>query len=157
MSMEIHVFSDRRLASIAEWQQAIDAEGFGLRLSTDGSLEGLRGFLPAQWGGRQAGFECFHDRAAELQDCYSADVDFGRVWSEALSFAWGANVASCLGAYMAATAYARATDGIVFDPQDSRIFTPPEAAEAAREIERDLPKMEEEMRRILAQASQPPS
>ena len=35
MSMEICVFSDRILGSIAEWQQAIDAEGLPLRLSGD--------------------------------------------------------------------------------------------------------------------------
>jgi len=35
MSMQICVFSDRTLGSIAEWQQAIDAEGFRLRLSDD--------------------------------------------------------------------------------------------------------------------------
>lgn len=35
MSMEIHVLSDRRLPSVAAWQQAIDAEGFDLKLDPD--------------------------------------------------------------------------------------------------------------------------
>lgn len=144
MSMAIHVLSDRKLTSMAEWQQAIDAEGFGLRLSAGRSFEALRGFLPAQWSGREAGFECGHDSTAELHEYYGGDVDFGHVWSCALTFGWGSDMLACLGAYMAAAAYARATDGIVFDPQDSRIFTAQEAADAAREIERDLPSLEEE-------------
>jgi hypothetical protein len=37
MAMEIFALSDRRLNSIAEWQRAIDAEGFPFpaRLTTD--------------------------------------------------------------------------------------------------------------------------
>ena len=48
MAMEFFVLSDRRLASIAEWQQAITAEGFQLLLSTETPFEALNGFLPAQ-------------------------------------------------------------------------------------------------------------
>ena len=90
MSMEIHVFSDRKLASIAQWQQAVDAEGFALRLSTEGSFEALRGFLPAQWSDRQAGFECFHDRAAELHG-------FSLAWNE---FDWSCERYTRTGAMM---------------------------------------------------------
>ena len=32
MSMEVFVLSDKRLGSIAEWQQAIDVAGFALTL-----------------------------------------------------------------------------------------------------------------------------
>jgi hypothetical protein len=52
---QIFVLSDRRLGAIAEWQQAIDAEGFDLRL-----FEDLSGHLPAHRGEQHAGFECGH-------------------------------------------------------------------------------------------------
>jgi hypothetical protein len=35
MAMELHVLSNRRLSSIAEWQRAIGAQGFPLRLAAD--------------------------------------------------------------------------------------------------------------------------
>jgi hypothetical protein len=49
---------------------------------------------------------------------------------------------SCLwGAYAAAAAYAKATDGVVFDGESGEVLPPDKAAQAAREIERDLPKL----------------
>ena len=53
MSMEIYVLSDRRLASLSDWQEAIEAEGFGLQLATGRSLDDLRGHLPAQLSGNE--------------------------------------------------------------------------------------------------------
>jgi len=46
MSMEIHVFSDKPLPPIAAWQQAIDAEGFDLKLDPDVEFETASGFCP---------------------------------------------------------------------------------------------------------------
>jgi hypothetical protein len=138
MSLEIHALSDRKLASIADWQQAIEAEGFGLQLSAARAFEDLKGFLPAQSGGTKTGFECYHDDARELLVEYDG-IDFGREWKFALSFRWGGNLVACLAAYMAATAYAKATDGVVFDTEEGQILTPQQATEYARQMERDLP------------------
>lgn len=66
MSMDLYVFSDARLASIAEWQEAIDAEKFDLQLSNEIALSQVDGFLPARLHGRQTGFECNHWDAGEL-------------------------------------------------------------------------------------------
>lgn len=44
MSVELYVFSDAALDSISDWQKAIDAEGFALRLSDDGPLAELNEF-----------------------------------------------------------------------------------------------------------------
>src|SRR5262249_34404343 len=60
--------SDRRLSSIADWQQAIDREGFDLRLDTSRPFAALSGHLPAHRGGEHAGFECDHWDAAETID-----------------------------------------------------------------------------------------
>jgi len=42
MSIEIFVLSDKRLGTIAEWQQAIASEGFDLRLDTSRPFEDLK-------------------------------------------------------------------------------------------------------------------
>ena len=81
MSIEIYALSDRRLTSIADWQQAIDREGFNLRLDSSRPFEDLSGHLPAQRGSQHAGFECDHWDAAEIIDGYG-DFDFGRRWKE---------------------------------------------------------------------------
>src|SRR5262245_16589678 len=114
MSMEIYVLSDQRLASVSDWQQAIEAEGFGLTLGTERSFDERRGHLPAQWADEHAGFECDHWDAEDLMATYS-DLDYGHRWAHALAFRFGGDVHACLGAYMAATAYARATGGVVLE------------------------------------------
>jgi hypothetical protein len=142
MSIEIYVMSDRRLGSMAEWQQAIDKEGFDLRLNTSRPIEALSGHLPAQRGAQHAGFECDHwDPAEILDDEGLADVDFGRRWTQMLAFRFGGDFLALWGAYAAAAAYARATGGVVFDGESGEVLTPDKAADAARDIERDLPRL----------------
>jgi len=42
--------------------------------------------------------------------------------------------------FMAATAYARATGGVVFDTESGEVMSPDRAAEVTREIERNTSK-----------------
>ena len=111
MAMEFFVLSDRRLASIAEWQQAITAEGFQLLLSTETPFEAVNGFLPVRLGEKpadvectkaldvfasalgeqQAGFECSHCDPLDLINRHP-EVDFGRRWSRVLRFRWDGHV-----------------------------------------------------------------
>jgi len=145
MSMEIWVLSDTQLNSIAEWQAAIDLESYPLQLSADATLAKLRGFLPMQLRGERAGCECFHDPVDELITTYS-NVDFGHAWKCALGFRWGGSFTEMQCAWMAATAYAAATNGIVVDDQELRIRTPGESRSEVETIVRDMPKMEEWLR-----------
>lgn len=138
MSIEIYVLSDRCLHSIDAWQQAIDAEGFDLRLDTSRPFDALSGYLPAQRGDHPAGFECDHWDPADIIDGCD-DIDFGHRWSKTLAFRFGGDFHALWGAYSAAAAYARATDGVVFDGESGEILTPNQAAQAARDIERQLP------------------
>ena len=147
MSMEIWVFSDRQLGSIAEWQVAIDAEGYPLQLSTDAIFARLRGFLPMRLREQPSGCECYHDPANELIERWS-DVDFGHAWKYALGFRWGGNFSEMQSAWMAATAFAAATNGIVIDDQESRIRTAAESRSEVDNIVRDIPKMEEFLRNL---------
>lgn len=139
MSIEIFVLSDRLLSSITEWQQAIDKEGFNLRLDTSRPFEVLSGYLPALRGDQEAGFECDHWTMADLTEG-SSDTEFERDWAHVLAFRFGGNFFELWGANVAATAYARATGGVVYDGEAGEILTPDQASKQARDIETDLPK-----------------
>lgn len=143
--MEIWVLSDRQLNSMAEWQAAIDAEGYPLQLSADKIFAKLRGFLPMRLRDQPSGCECYHDPADELIEAWSA-VDFGHPWQYALGFRWGGNFNAMQAAWMAATAYAAATNGIVIDDQESKIRTVAESRTEVQDIVRSIPKMEEILR-----------
>jgi hypothetical protein len=155
MSMELHVFSDRQLGSIAEWQREIDTEGFPLQLAADVDLASAEGLVPAVLEGRQTGFECLHDDAAEALDNLGKKY-FDRRWRFALGLRWlGSRMDELFAAWMAATAYARATDGVIFDYEEGRVFQPHEAAEFIRRIERNRSRIDVEamnaeiLRRVL--------
>jgi hypothetical protein len=141
MAMELHVLSDRRLNSIGEWQRAIDAEHFPLRLSPDVQFETISGFLPVKLEGKNSGFECYQDDAAEIMNGDS-DMDFGRSWTFALGFRIIGDFPELRAAWMAATAYAHVTGGVIFEPQEDRLYTYNEARQAVRDIERNWPAME---------------
>jgi hypothetical protein len=133
MPMEICVLSDRALASIADWQAAIDAEGFPLTLSNGVSLQGLSGFLPMQLHGRKAGCECGHIDVDDVVRIYG-ETTVNRRWARALLLRFGDDLVACLCAYMSGAAYARATEGYVLDCAEGRILTPREAANVVREL-----------------------
>jgi hypothetical protein len=139
MSIEMSVLSDRRLASTVEWQAAIDAEGFPLRLEPACALGEVRGFFPAHFEERLTGFECYHDDATEMMDDYP-DIDFGRPWAHALGLRIIGDYNELRAAFMAATAYARATGGVVWDGESGEVMSPDRAAEVTRQIDRDTPK-----------------
>jgi hypothetical protein len=148
MSMEIYALSDKRLSTIAEWQRAIDTTGPKLILDSERPLARLKGFLPAIWQGRSAGFECDHWDSKDVIDGYPA-VNFGRRWKYCLAFRWDADARACLGAYISAAAYANATAGVVFDPDAGKILTPQQAKQSAEQIEKDLPSFERTMQSIM--------
>jgi hypothetical protein len=135
--MRLWVFSDRRLGSIAEWQAALDGEGYQLRLGTDKALDHLSGFFPMRLIGEFTGFEFHSGDPAEFARAYPA-VDFGRAWKHALAFHCSdARADERRAAWMAATAYATATDGVIVDGQEFKIHAPSDARVVVRGFERD--------------------
>ena len=140
MAMEIYALSDRRLTSMAEWQRAIDAEHFPfpLALSSDIPFADLSGFLPARYENAPNGFECDHWDPKSTMGEYP-HIDFGHLWEFALAFRFGGRAGELESAWIAATAYARATDGVVFDTEEGRVFEPNEAAQLVRRIEANRP------------------
>ena len=147
--MDLFVFSDRRLTSIAEWQRAINAEGFPVLLLTETPFEELSGIVPVQFGDKRTSFEVVHWNAREQMSEFPA-LDFGRQWIHALSFWWGGDLYAAPAAYMAGATYAKATEGVVLDCEEGKIFTPQQTAEVARDLAESIPMMEAELRRFEA-------
>jgi len=149
MAMEFWVLSDKQLGSIAQWQAAIDAERFPLTLSDEKSFDEINGFVPARLRGQLTGFECNHWPAAQFMREMST-VDFGRVWKYVLAFRWRANFTELRAAWIAGSAYARATEGVVFDDQEGKVRNAAEAVETARrEYEAPDPAVGSSVDRIL--------
>ena len=145
MSMELAIFSDRQLSSIQEWQAAVDAEGYPLRLSPDMVFERLSGFFPMHLRGELTGFECYHENAADLIGNHP-DIKFDHDWKYCLAFVWlGSKWKELLAAWMAGTAYALATDGIVFDAEQEKFVTPDEARRIVHEFEHPTPAQQAAM------------
>src|ERR1700687_3386007 len=103
MAMELFVLSDEQLNSMAEWQAAIDSEGYPLRLDSETPFETLKGFLPAQLRDSKTGFECSHWQADKFMRGMSG-VDFGHDWKCLLTFRWGGDFNQVQAAWMAAAA-----------------------------------------------------
>jgi|SRR6185369_750509 len=133
MAMEMHVFSDRQLNSTAEWQRAVDQQGWPLKFSEEAVFDTARGFFPSKLKGEPTGFECYHDDAQKMMQSYGRD-HFHNNWKYALGFRWRGNFAELQTAWIAAAAYARATSGVVFDPEAGRSYTPSQAERVIRDF-----------------------
>lgn len=153
--MELHVFSDRRLNSIAEWQRAIDAEGFQLRLTGDVHFATASGMLPAVLEGKQIGFECYHDDAFETIRFLGAS-NFSHFWKYALGFRWGADFSALEAVWMAATAYATATRGVIFDHEEGKIFSPRQGRDQVATFVSERPRLKALMEDIARKFSKKP-
>jgi hypothetical protein len=146
MSMELYVLSSGLLASMKQWQRAIDTEGFALQLPVKKPIDQLKGLLPVTSGRTETGFECDHWDPRDLKTI-AANINFEN-WRHVLAFRWGADFNAGAAAYMAATAYARATSGVVFDCEEGAILTPDRTAEIVRELKQAKPLIEEAVRRV---------
>jgi hypothetical protein len=141
MAMELFVFSDNQLNSTLEWQASIGREGYQLLFVNERPLNTLKGFLPVLLRDTKTGFECSHWLPENLMR-EIPDVNFGHDWKYLLTFRWGGDFDQLQAAWMAATAYASATDGVIFDEEQGKMRTPAEAREIVQEIEHGMPAVE---------------
>ncbi|MFD2185137.1 hypothetical protein [Rhodoplanes azumiensis] len=148
MSMEIEILSDLYLKTVSEWQGSIDAIGFPLRLDPTISVEDIGGFIPVRLGETPTGFECYRDDANEVVQSLGLS-NSGRAWRFALGLRWKGDLNELQAAWMAAAAYAAATDGVIFDYEEGKIYLPSEAVAQVQRIRRDVPHVEAILREIV--------
>lgn len=148
MAFQLCVLSNRELSSIAEWQQAIDAERFSFKFE-DGPFHDMGGYLPVLLMGDESGFDYLRYQVREVLDPDMLQ-NFGGPWKYMIAFSWSDNGDDRLAAWMAATAYARATGGVVLNQTDDAatgslvlareyLHTPQEAVRIVREIDYGSP------------------
>lgn len=137
MSMEIYVISSRRLLSIQEWQQAVDKYDFPIIFDPDIDFEKVRGFLPLQLRGRLSGFECNHWAIEDIAETYS-EIQLDPSSKHVLAFRWGGNYDELISVTQASAAYAVATGGLVFDPQEGEVLSNERSIEMAKKIEKEV-------------------
>jgi len=71
------------------------------------------------------------------------DLNFGHDWKYALALRWvGSKEDELRVAWMAGTAYAQVTDGVVFDDQEGKFRNAIDAREVVRKVERDMPEID---------------
>lgn len=149
MSMELHVLSDRRLNNGAEWQRAVNSMSYPLQLSDRLEFASVNGFVSVALNGTQSGFECFRDDASKTMDFLGRE-NFSHQWKYALGFRWrGTSLDELQAAWMAATAYASAVGGIVFDHEAGKVLTVLEAKQAVSQIVEDAPRIAQSLAAIL--------
>ena len=151
MSIEIFVLSDTTISSIVEWQHAIGVADFPLRL-TAGPLDLSGGSLTVQLHDKPATLEYRVEDFEALRNFYK-NISFGRDWKCVLALPWITGFDGLTAAWMAATAYARATNGAVFDPQEGRVFSPAEATKVVHNIERIRPEAEAKLQTFAEKPS----
>ncbi len=133
MSMEVYVFSDSRIDTMAAWQAALDAEGYGIRLDASRDFADLSGFLPVTIDGKQSGFECDHFDAGQMIDELNEEgFPVERPWQCLLAFRFGGHRLECISALVAAAIYMRATEGVLFDCEEGQFYGPESALDYAR-------------------------
>ena len=139
MTMSLWVFSDKQLNTVRDWQAAIDAEGYPLRLSPEMVFERLSGFFPMYLRGELTGFECYHEDVPDVRATVP-DIDISHNWKFVLGFVWLGNKENeLLAAWMAATAYAQATDGMILDGEAGKMCTPSDARALVHDLEHPPP------------------
>jgi hypothetical protein len=142
--MQICVLADSQLGSIAEWQEAIDAEKLPLRLSDPEPDRNLGARLNEEETSIEYGIYDFN----ELKNTYP-HVRFGHDWKFVIAFTWSSDVAQGIASWMAATAYAHAAGGIVFDEQEGTLLTTGKSLQVARDMEQYRPEMEAALRNYV--------
>lgn len=146
--MELVVFSAEELNSVSQWQAAVDAEGYPLRLSPDVPFETICGFFPMHLRGELTGFECYRGGLEDFVD-RSNSIRLDPGWKSALFLVWlGSRENELIAAWMAAAAYARATNGMILDGETGEFNTPDQARKVVYDCEHPSPAMQELKERL---------
>jgi hypothetical protein len=134
MSMDLYVFVDHSSPlTVLEWQQAIDASHFPLRLDKKIDLKTLGGFFPVVLKNKKTGF-------------YFSTADVGELGKEipglrqspstaAYDFNFGGHFLEGASAYYLAATLVASFNGRAFDPQSGQWLDSKELQKIAGELE----------------------
>lgn len=142
MAMELFVFSDRQLQTISEWNRALFEIGFDVVIEETGKIAELSGHQPTKLRGRDVWIEYDHFDPTEFFEELKEGVKKERDWRYLLAFRWGSDIYAHSAVFMAAAAYAKATEGVVLDEWEPIFRKWEEVAEIARQADLDTPKVE---------------
>ncbi len=131
VSVDLIVYLRRSTMPTPEgWQQAIRDAGFHVELDTDIDLDKFSGFLPCKLRGAVSGFEYFAGRLSEAE----ADELGAPAGSDfAVTFVTHSYLREFACSVVAAGVLARASGGLLVDPQSGETFEAAEAVDWAAE------------------------
>jgi hypothetical protein len=141
MAMELFVFSDKRLETITDWNATLVEMGFGVVIEDSRRIAELSGSQPTKLRGRDVWIEYDHfdpTKFFEEQDYVRKE----RNWKYLLAFRFGGDLYALTAVYMAAAAYAKATDGAVLDEYEPVFRSWQQVVQMAVDNDRDTPRIE---------------
>jgi hypothetical protein len=119
MSMDLYVFVDHSSTlTVVEWQQAIDAGHFPLRLDKNIDLRKWSGFFPVVLKDKKTGFYFLNTDIKELGNNIPGVK--GQRSTAAYDFNFGGNFLEGASAYYMAAALVVSFNGRAFDPQSGK-------------------------------------
>ena len=119
MSMDLYVFVDHSSTlTVFEWQQAIDASQFPLRLDKNIDLRKWSGFFPVVLKNKKTGFYFLN---ADIEQLANDIPEVKRQRSTAAyDFSFGGHFLEGASAYYMAAALVVSFNGRAFDPQSGK-------------------------------------
>ena len=131
MSVDLYVFVDHpSMLTVVEWQQAIDAAHYHVRLDEHIDLRKASGFFPITLRRKKTGFYFLNmpssDGIPGAQRQYSTAV---------YEFSFGGHLLEGASAYYVAAALVASFHGRAFDPQSGQWIDAPALHEAAEQME----------------------
>jgi hypothetical protein len=144
--MEMHVFFRGRPPAKAALARMLRQLRFPLTIpDAKGSLAEQSGYLPMKLQREETGveFDISDERSAITEyTAFGIDPNYERV----ANFRWGSDSQECVAAFCSAAAFAKLTDGVVFEEIEGKLLSVPEAIAAAHQMLETLPKPDETRR-----------
>jgi hypothetical protein len=132
--MDLYVFVDHSPPlTVLEWQQAIDASHFSLRLDKSIELRKWGGFFPVVLKNKKTGFYLLNEDIKELGKDIPGVAAKGS--TAAYDFNFGGHFLEGASAYYMAAALVAAFNGCAFDPQSGKWLDSKELQKMAGEME----------------------
>jgi hypothetical protein len=138
MSVSVIVFlRSERTPSSTAWQDGIQRHGFTVGLDLEFDPASFSGFLPCTYGGVASGFEYYLDDAA-LDGLDTAGRSLVGNRNKMISLVTHSDMREAATSAIAAGVLAAVADGVLYDAEGGEIVLGTDAANWAREQERQM-------------------